>query len=344
MSEVTTIGLDIAKTVFHAHGADGTGRMVFSRRLTRAKLLDFFAAQPACTIALEACGGAHHWARQLTHLGHDVRLIPPAYVKPFVKRQKNDAVDAEAICEAAQRPGMRFVAIKTEEQQAAGMVFRTRDLLVRQRTQLINALRGHLTEYGWAAPRGRAQVLMLADLLDEEEMASSLPEAARAMFKVMVDHLYRLDAQIADLDSEIERQAKADEAARRLMTIPGIGPIAATAILALAPPIETFAKGRDFAAWLGLTPRQHSTGGKQRLGSISKMGERTIRRLLIIGGSSVVRQASRRGAPAGPWLEGMLARKPRMLVSVALANKMARTVWALLTKEEDYRAPAPVAA
>ena len=344
MSEVTTIGLDIAKTVFHAHGADGTGRMVFSRRLTRAKLLDFFAAQPACTIALEACGGAHHWARQLTHLGHDVRLIPPAYVKPFVKRQKNDAVDAEAICEAAQRPGMRFVAIKTEEQQAAGMVFRTRDLLVRQRTQLINALRGHLMEYGWAAPRGRAQVLMLADLLDEEEMASSLPEAARAMFKVMVDHLYRLDAQIADLDSEIERRAKADEAARRLMTIPGIGPIAATAILALAPPIETFAKGRDFAAWLGLTPRQHSTGGKQRLGSISKMGERTIRRLLIIGGSSVVRQASRRGAPAGSWLEGMLARKPRMLVSVALANKMARTVWALLTKEEDYRAPAPVAA
>ena len=344
MSEVTTIGLDIAKSVFHAHGADASGRMVFSRRLTRAKLLDFFAEQPACTVALEACGGAHHWARQLTHLGHDVRLIPPAYVKPFVKRQKNDAVDAEAICEAVQRPGMRFVPIKTEEQQAAAMVFRTRDLLVRQRTQLVNALRGHLTEYGWIAPRGRAQVMLLADLFDEKEMASSLPEAALAMFKVMVGQLYRLDDQIADLDREIERRAKADEEARRLMTIPGIGPIAATAILALAPPIETFAKGRDFAAWLGLTPRQHSTGGKQRLGSISKMGERTIRRLLIIGGSSVVRQASRKGAPEGSWLEGMLVRKPRMLVSVALANKMARMVWALLVRQEDYRAPAPVAA
>lgn len=344
MSEVTTIGLDIAKTVFHAHGADASGRMVFSRRFTRAKLLDFFAAQPACMVALEACGSAHHWARQLTHLGHEVRLIPPAYVKPFVKRQKNDAVDAEAICEAVQRPGMRFVAIKTEEQQAAAMVFRTRDLLVRQRTQTVNALRGHLAEYGWAAPRGRAQVMLLADLLDEEEMASSLPEAALSMFKVMVDQLYRLDAQISELDREIERRAKSDEAARRLMTIPGIGPIAATAILALAPPIETFAKGRDFAAWLGLTPRQHSTGGKQRLGSISKMGERTIRRLLIIGGSSVVRQASCKGAPEGSWLEGMLARKPRMLVSVALANKMARTVWALLVRQEDYRAPALVAA
>lgn len=344
MSEVITIGLDIAKTVFHAHGADVSGRMVFSRRLTRAKLLDFFAQQPACTVALEACGGAHHWARELTLLGHEVRLIPPAYVKPFVKRMKNDAVDAEAICEAAQRPGMRFVPIKTEEQQAAAMVFRTRDLLVRQRTQLVNALRGHLTEYGWTAPRGRAQVMLLADLFDEKEMASLLPEAALAMFKVMVEQLYRLDGQIADLDREIERRAKADEAARRLMTIPGIGPIAATAILALAPPIETFAKGRDFAAWLGLTPRQHSTGGKQRLGSISKMGERTIRRLLIIGGSSVVRQASRRGAPEGSWLEGMLARKPRMLVSVALANKMARMVWALLVRQEDYKAPAPVAA
>lgn len=344
MSEVITIGLDIAKNAFHAHGADARGAMVFSRKLTRGKLLDFFTRHPRCTVALEACGGAHHWARELQAMGYEVRLIPPAYVKPFVKRHKNDAIDAEAICEAAQRPGMRFVAVKSEEQQAAGLVFRTRDLAVRQRTQLINAIRGHLAEYGWVAPRGTAHMAMLADLLDEEEMASSLPEAARPMFALMVDMLGELEKRISVLDREIARRAKEDEAARRLMTIPGIGPIAATAIIALAPPIETFTKGRDFAAWLGLAPRQHSTGGKQKLGSISKMGERTIRRLLIIGGSSMVRSACRHGAPAGSWLDRMLARKPRMLVSVALANKMARMVWALLTKNEDYRAPAAVTA
>jgi transposase len=343
VSQATTIGLDIAKTVFHAHGADGRGTMVFSRKLSRAKLLDFFVKQPRCLVAMEACSGAHHWARELMQMGHEV-LIPPAYVKPFVKRHKNDAVDAEAICEAVQRPGMRFVAIKSEEQQAAGMVFRTRDLVVRQRTQLVNALRGHLAEFGWVAPRGLAQVTMLADLLDEEEMASSLPEAALAMLRVMADMLAGLDDRIADLDKEIAKRAREDEVARRLMTIPGIGPIAATAIVALAPPVETFTKGRDFAAWLGLAPLQHSTGGRQKLGRISKMGERTIRRLLIIGGSSVVRQAAVRGAPAGSWLERMLARKPRMLVAVALANKMARTAWALMTKSEDYRAPAAVAA
>ncbi|ARU18377.1 IS110 family transposase [Croceicoccus marinus] len=343
MSQVTTIGLDIAKNVFHAHGADERGAMVFSRKLTRAKLLDFFAKQPTCVVALEACGGAHHWARELAALGHDARLIPPSYVKPFVKRNKSDALDAEAICEAAQRPGMRYVAVKCEEQQAAGLVFRTRDLMVRQRTQLINAIRGHLSEYGWVAPRGTAHMAMLADLLEEEAMAATLPQAARPMFKLMVEHLNELEKRVAELDREIARRAKEDEDARRLMTIPGVGPIAATAILALAPPIETFRKSRDFAAWLGLTPRQHSTGGKQRLGSISRMGERSIRRLLIIGGSSIVRQARRFGAPEGSWLERMLARKPRMLVSVALANKMARMVWALLTKREDHRAPAALA-
>jgi transposase len=339
VSEVSIIGLDIAKHVFHAHGVDEQGRAIFSKRISRRKLLDFFAAQPNCTVALEACGGAHHWARQLSQLGHDVRLIPPAYVKPFVKRQKNDAIDAEAICEAAQRPNMRFVAMKSEQQQAAGLVFRTRDLLVRQRTQLINAIRGHLTEYGWIAPKGPAHVAMLGDLLEQEEMASSLPEAARAMFRLMLDLLAGLDGKIADLDTEIARRAREDEVSRRLMTVPGIGPISATAIAALAPPAETFAKGRDFAAWLGLTPLQRSTGGKHKLGSTSKMGERTLRRLLIIGSSAVVQQASKRGAPKGSWLEQMLARKPRMLVTVALANKTARIVWALLVKQENYRAP-----
>ncbi len=347
MAEVSTIGLDIAKNVFHAHGADASGRGVFSKRLSRAKVLTFFADQPRCTVALEACGGAHHWARELMALGHEVRLIPPAYVKPFVKRGKNDAVDAAAICEAAQRPTMRFVAVKSQEQQASGLVFRTRDLLVRQRTQLINALRGHLTEYGWVAPKGPSHVAVLGRLMDEE-MAASLPPAAVAMFRVMLDLLAELDGRIADLDREIARRAREDETARRLMTIPGIGPITATALIALAPSPETFAKGRDFAAWLGLVPLQRSTGGKQKLGAVSKMGERTLRRLLIIGGSAVVRQTLRHGSPKeackGSWLEQMLARKPRMLVTVALANKMARIVWALLMKGGSYQAPAAAAA
>ncbi|PDT76527.1 IS110 family transposase [Sinorhizobium sp. BJ1] len=344
MPEVTTIGLDIAKNVFHAYGADERGHVLFSKKLSRGKVLDFFAAQPVCTVALEACGGAHHWGRELMDMGHTVRLIPPAYVKPFVKRNKNDAVDAEAICEAAQRPNMRFVAVKSEEQQAAALVFRTRDLLVRQRTQLINAIRGHLTEYGWVAPKGPSYVAMLADLLEEEEMASSLPPAALAMIRLMLDLLPELDGRIAELDREIARRAREDAVSRRLMTIPGVGPITATAIAALAPPAETFAKGRDFAAWLGLAPLQKSTGGKQKLGAISKMGERTLRRLLIIGSMAVIKQAARRGAPKGSWLEQMLARKPRMLVAVALANKMARIVWALLMKQESYKAPAAVTA
>ena len=336
MSEVSIIGLDIAKHVFHAHGADASGRTVLRRKLSRTKVVPFFAAQPRCRVVLEACGGAHHWARELAKLGHDVQLIAPAYVRPFVKRQKNDAADAEAICEAAQRPSMRFVPVKTEAQQAAALVFRGRDLLVRQRTQISNALRGHMAEYGWIAPKGLAHLEKLAALLADP---SAVPADVRAVCTVLLDSLAVLDRQIAFLDKEIIRRSREDKVARRLMTIPGIGPITATAITALAPPPGTFAKGRDFAAWVGLTPRQHSTGGKQRLGAISRMGERTLRRLLIIGSSAVVLQASKRGAAKGSWLEQMLARKPRMLVTVALANKTARIVWALLGKNEDYRAP-----
>lgn len=343
MSEVITIGLDIAKNVFHAHGTDTSGKPLFSRKISRTKLLEFFAKQPPCLVALEACGGAHHWARELALQGHQVRLIPPAYVKPFVKRNKNDAVDAEAICEAAQRPNMRFVAIKSEEQQASALVFRTRDLMVRQRTQLINAIRGHLTEYGWVAPKGPSHIAVLDGMLDGE-MGSSLPDAATPMFRTMLDLLEVLNQKISELDQEIARRAREDVIAKRLMTIPGVGPITATAIAALAPQVETFTKGRDFAAWLGLAPRQLSSGGKQKLGSITKMGERTLRRLLIIGCSAVVLQASRRGAPAGSWLEKMMARKPRMLVTVALANKTARIIWALLVKQEEYKAPVAAAA
>ena len=342
MTEVSIIGLDIAKLVFQVHGSDASGRVVMRRKVSRAKVLAFFASQPRCTVGMEACGSAHHWAREIAKLGHAVKLIAPAYVKPFVKRQKNDAADAEAICEAMQRPNMRFVAVKSEEQQASAMLFRARDLLVRQRTQLINAVRGHMAEFGWIAPKGSWHRAALADLIQDE--GSCLPQAARRVLALMLASLTSLDGQIAELDQEIARRAREDEVARRLMTIPGIGPITATAIAALAPPAETFARGRDFSAWLGITPLQKSTGGKQRLGKISKMGERTMRRLLIIGSSAVVRQASRHGAPKGSWLEQMLARKPRMLVTVALANKMARIVWALLTKGEDYQAPVAASA
>ena len=341
MGQASTIGLDIAKRVFQAHGADATGRVVFRKRLVRAKVLEFFAAQPPCLVALEACGGAHHWARELGKLGHTVRLIPPAYVKPFVKRQKNDVADAGAICEAAQRPGMRFVPLKDAAQQANGVVFRARDLLVRQRTQCVNALRGHLAEYGHVVPQGTAHVDGLIALVEDPN--SSVPASARVILQVLIRTLEALGTQLEQLDAELAQRAKADPVARRLMTIPGIGPIAATAITALVPAPEGFRTGRDFAAWLGLTPLQKSTGGKQRLGAISKMGERTIRRLLILGASAVVRWAGQRGAAEGSWLARMIARKPRMLVTVALANKMARIVWALLVKGGTYRAPAVAA-
>jgi transposase len=333
VEEVSTVGLDIAKSIFQAHGADAAGRIVFRKKLGRGRLLAFFASLPPCLVAMEACAGAHHWGRELAKLGHTVRLIPPAYVKPFVKRQKNDEADAEAICEAAQRPTMRFVPVKTEAQQASGVVFRARDLLVRQRTQITNAIRGHLAEYGHVAPKGVCYVERLIDQID------SLPDAAQPALRGLVQAMRALEEQIAGLDREIALRAKEDETARRLITIPGIGPVTAAALVALAPDPQAFRCGRDFAAWLGLTPLQKSTGGKQKLGQITKMGERTLRRLLVIGASAVIKQAVLRGAPAGSWLAQMLARKPRMLVAVALANKTARIVWALLAKGGIYRAP-----
>jgi transposase len=259
-------------------------------------------------------------------------------VKPFVKRQKNDAADAEAICEAAQRPTMRFVVPKSEQTQAAALVFRARDLLVGQRTQIINALRGHLAEFGIVAPKGPARVPQLVQAV--EDPVEPIPELARPILRMLIETLRGLDEQIARLDSEIAERAKEDETARRLTTIPGIGPVTAVALAALAPPAETFKRGRDFAAWIGLTPLQHSTGGKQKLGATSKMGEQTLRRLLIIGASAVVRWAARNGAPAGSWIARMIARKPPMLVRVALANKMARIVWALMARGEVYQARA----
>ena len=338
MEQVSMIGIDLSKRSFQLHGMRADGSVAFRRVLSRGQLLAFVARQPRCVVAMEACGGAHYWGRKLLDLGHEVRLVPPVYVKPFVKRHKNDRVDAEAICEAASRPTMSFVAVKTAEQQGRAMLFRVRDLLVRQRTQAINALRGHLAEFGLVAPQGPAHVGRLASALAEG--GADLPDGVGALGGVLVKQIAGLDEEIAKLDRDLLAQARQDADARRLMTIPGVGPVTAMAILAFAPPLDGFRRGRDFSAWLGLVPRQHSTGGKPRLGKISKMGQRDLRRLLVLGAMSTIRSAGRAGKAADPWLAAMLARKPKKLAAVAQANRTARIVWAVTTRQQSYRAPA----
>ena len=338
MENVSIIGIDLAKNSFQLHGAQADGSVAFRKKLSRGKLLHFLASQPRCVVAMEACASSHYWGRETEKLGHDVKLIPPIYVKPFVKRHKNDTTDAEATCEAAQRPTMSVVAVKTEDQQARGMLFRTRDLLVRQRTQTINALRGHLAEFGVVAPQGPAHVGRLALALDDP--GSALPEPVRDLGALLLGQIADLDGKIGGLEKELLACARRDEEASRLMTIPGVGPITAMALQAFAPPMEGFRRGRDFSAWLGLVPRQHTTGGKPRLGKISKMGQRDLRRLLITGAMAEISWAVRRGKTKDPWLASMLERKPRKVVAVALANRMARIIWALITKKEIYRAPA----
>lgn len=336
MEKVSIIGLDLAKNTIQLHGAAGNGSVIFRRKISNAKLLAFLSGINPCTVAMEACAGSHYWGREIGRLGHHVRLIAPIYVKPFVKRQKNDAADAEAICEAALRPTMRFVAVKSEAKQASATVFKVRDLLVRQKTQTINALRGLMAEFGIVVAQGPAHVGILIEHV--EDPCSNLPEAARAPCLALVATLRSLVGEVRELDREIARRARQDDVAKRLMTIPGVGPVIATALEALAPPAETFTRGRDFSAWMGLTPRQHSTGGKAKLGKTSKMGQRDLRRLLIIGASAVVRWASRRGATEGSWLSRMIGRKPPMLITVALANRMARIAWALMTNGSRYEA------
>jgi transposase len=335
MKKVTIIGVDLAKNVFQLHGAAADGSVVFRKKFSRLQFQKFMAAQPTCIVAMEACGGAHYWAREMARLGHDPKLIAPHYVKPFVKRQKNDAADAEAIVEAAQRPTMRFVEPKTEEQQSRAIVFRSREQLVNQRTELVNSLRAHLYEFGYVAPQGIGHLSRLAGVIEDETAA--LPDLVRDLCRDLLDRIDELTLRIDVLKKRIEALSRQAETSRRLQTMPGVGPITALAVETFAPPMETFRCGRDFAAWLGLVPLQKSTGGKQRLGKTSKMGQRDIRRLLIIGAMAVVRWASRRGAPHDSWLSRMLGTKPRILVAIALANKMARGIWAMLTKQETYR-------
>ena len=340
MEQVSIIGIDTSKRSFQLYGSTAEGCPVFRKTLSRGKLLSFLTRQPPCEIVMEACGGSHYWGREIITLGHVCKLIPPIYVKPFLKRQKNDANDSEAIVEAAQRPTMRFVAVKTEEAQAGSMLFRTRDLLVRQRTQTINSVRGQLAEFGVIAAQGVASVAQLRQGVAEAQEV--LPDQVVSMANLLFEQIATFNEKIAGLDRDIRARAREQEEIKRLMTIPGVGPICAMAVNAFAPPMESFRRGRDFAAWIGLTPRQNSTAGKQRLGRITKMGQRDLRRLLILGATAVVWQMRRRKEVSDPWLRRMIAEKPPKLVAVALANKMARTIWALSIKKETYRAPVAV--
>jgi len=338
MEDIYIIGVDLAKNVFQLHGASADGAVLFRKKLSRPQFARFMGEHPPCIVAMEACAGAHHWAREMTRHGHETRLIAPHYVKPFVKRQKNDVADAEAIVEAALRPTMRFVEPKTAEQQARAVVFRTREQLLKQRTEAINALRAHLYEFGHVAPVGIGYLPRLAEVIDDPK--SDLPGLARDICRLALEQIAYVTARIDALKAKISTMSKEATMPRQLQTMPGVGPIGALAVETFAPPMNQFRRGRDFAAWLGLVPRQHSSGGKQRLGKTSKMGQRDIRRLLITGAMSVIRWALRRGASVNPWLARMLERKPPMVVAVALANKMARGIWAMLTRGEDYRDPA----
>lgn len=338
----TMIGVDLAKNAFQLHGASMSGEVKFRKKLSRPQFRKFMEEQPACIVVFEACGGAHYWARELEGQGHQAKLIAPQYVKPFVKRQKNDAADAEAIVIAAQRPEMRFVEPKNNEQIARGVVFRSRDRLVRQRTEQINALRSVLYEQGQVFPTGVRQMKKIAEFLEQTD---------NGLLKLIREECEELLASISDLTTRIEAKtlklkklSKESEVSRRLQTIPGVGPLTAMAIEAFAPSMEIFRYGRDFAAWIGLVPKQHSSGGKARLGKVSKEGQVDIRRLLIIGAMSRIGWMGRKSIQDGSWLDRMIKRKPKMLVAIALANKMARTIWAVLTKEEDYRDPAKTVA
>jgi len=344
MNEISTIGLDIAKSVFQVHGVDALGAVVVRRQLRRGELLKFFAGLPSCVVGMEACGSAHYWARQVGALGHEVRLLPPARVKPYVKRgKKNDAADAAALAEAVGRPRMSFVPVKSAEQQSVVMLHRTRDLLVRQRTMLICALRSHLAEFGCIAAQGKGGFGRLVASLDGPE-GRMLPKTALAALRLIAAQIDDGNKKIQALETAILMQHRQCETSRRLASIPGIGPITASALVAAVPDASIFKSGRQLAAWLGLVPGQNSSGGKERLGGITKTGDRYLRRLLVIGATGLIRY-KRKNIPGGvAWLSGLLNRKPARLVTVALANKMARIAWAVLCRGEIYRAVAAPAA
>jgi transposase len=350
LSSVTVVGLDIAKNVFQVHGVDAAGAVVIAKPVRRGQLLSFFASLPQCLIGIEACSSAHHWARSLIDLGHQVKLIPPAYVKPYVRRNKNDAADAAAICETVGRPNMRFVPVRSVENQAQLMRHRARELLAGHRTRMLNALRGNLAEIGLVAAQGAQHAYALKRLVADgfdENGEVVVPDSVRQALAPLVRQIEAIDAEIAAIDEEIKALVEADETARRLMTIPGVGPITASAIVATVQEISAFANGREFAAFLGLTPRQSSTGGKERLGRITKMGDRYLRKLLVVGACATLCHRKGHNDALRAWASSLLARKTVKykfkLTAVALANKVARIVFALMTRGGEYN-ETPVAA
>jgi transposase len=336
--DISTIGLDLAKSVFQVHGVDASGAVAIRKTLRRSQVLSFFTKLPPCLVGMEACGTSHHWTRELMALGHQVRLMPPAYVKPYVKRGKTDANDAEAICEAVTRPTMRFVCVKSRDQQAALALHRTRDLLVKERTQLVNMMRGLLAEFGIDIPRGLERAVTMARRITEGEILNVPHEASTALAELCGQALAAHE-RVRVIDRAMLASYRANDVAVRLATIPGIGPIGASALVAsVADPLQ-FRSGREFAAWLGLTPLQKSTGGKERHGRISKMGDKYLRKLLIVGMTSLVRRAKYKPESVDPYVADLLARKPARVATVAMANKAARTAWAIMARGGTYRAP-----
>jgi transposase len=343
MQAITTIGLDIAKSVFQVHGVDAAGQVVIRRQVKRRYVLAFFQKLPPCLVGVEACASSHHWSRELTALGHTVRLMPPAYVKPYVKRQKNDASDAEAICEAVTRANMRFVPAKTSEQQSGLVLHRTRHLFIRQQTSVINAIRAHLAEFGIVAPVGRHGVEDLLRVVADPN-DKRVPDIARACLSALGAQLRSIKQQVLEFDRMIIAWHRSNETCRRLDDCPGVGPALATAVVASVADPTAFKSGRNFSAWIGLVPKQHSSGGKERLGGISKQGDRYLRGLFVVGALAVIRYAKIHGTRHRPWLTTLLARRPTKVAAIALANKIARMVWAMMAKGERYREPVALAA